>query len=137
MPEAQKFSFVESRDRYGVTDYVPYLPLLLISGEQVLETSGLLDTGSSVNVLPYHIGVQLGAVWEHQTTELILGGNLASMQARGLVVSAKIGDFSSIRLAFAWTQSNQVPLILGRSNFFLEFNVCFYTAQKIFEVRQR
>jgi hypothetical protein len=27
----------------------------------------LLDTGASVNVLPYEVGLQLGAVWENQT----------------------------------------------------------------------
>jgi len=38
---------------------------------------GLLDTGASVNVLPYNVGVQLGASWEEQRFSVTLAGNLA------------------------------------------------------------
>lgn len=86
----------------------------------------LLDTGASVNVLPYEIGLQLGAVWEEQTVPIALSGNLANNQARGVVLSGKVANFTPILLAFAWTQSNDAPLILGHMNFFAEFNVCFY-----------
>ena len=86
----------------------------------------MLDTGASVNVLPYSVGVQLGAVWEEQTTSVILAGNLASVEARGLLVSARIGGFNEVRLVFAWSRSQDAPLLLGRMNFFLEFDVCFY-----------
>lgn len=94
---------------------------------------GLLDTGAMVNVLPYQIGIELGAIWEEQTTMLQLTGNLAQIEARVLILSAVIG-ISSVRLVFAWTQATQVPLILGQANFFMEFDVCFYRFQKIFEV---
>lgn len=102
-----------------------------------VEVSALLDTGASVNVLPYSIGVQLGAIWEEQTTSVILAGNLASVEARGLVVSAQIADFEPVRLVFAWSLSDDAPLLLGRMNFFLEFDVCFYRSQLIFEVCHR
>jgi hypothetical protein len=65
-----------------------------------------------------------------------LGGNLALLEARGLVISAKVSDFETVRLAFAWSRSNDVPLILGRSNFFSEFDVCFYTSQAFFDIHQ-
>jgi hypothetical protein len=97
----------------------------------------LLDTGASVNVLPYDVGVRLGAVWEEQTTTVLLAGNLAPVEARGLVVSAEIRPFVPRRLVFAWSQTNNVPLLLGRMNFFLEFDVCFYRSQLAFEVRPR
>ncbi|WP_442932746.1 aspartyl protease family protein [Microcoleus sp. herbarium13] len=112
----------------------PYLPIALSYQNRSLQVSGLLDTGASVNVLPYEIGLQLGAVWEEQTISVVLTGNLAQFLARGLVVSAKVGQFSPVRLAFAWTQANNVPLILGRQNFFSEFDVCFYGSQLAFEV---
>ena len=35
----------------------------------MLAVVGLLDTGSTVNILPYPLGLQLGLVWEQQTTE--------------------------------------------------------------------
>lgn len=66
---------------------------------------------------------------------MILAGNLASVKARGLLVSAQIGDFDPVRLVFAWSLSDDVPLLLGRMNFFLEFDVCFYRSQLVFEVR--
>lgn len=97
----------------------------------------LLDTGASVNVLPYEIGLELGAVWEEQTMSIQLSGNLASMEARGLVLSATVAEFSPVLLAFAWTQSREVPLILGHMNFFTEFDVCFYRADLSFELRPR
>ena len=63
-----------------------------------------------------------------------LAGNLASIEARGLLVSAQIGDLDPVRLVFAWSRSDNVPLLLGRMNFFLEFDVCFYRSRLIFEV---
>ena len=97
----------------------------------------MLDTGASVNVLPYDIGVQLGVVWEEQTVPIQLSGNLAQTEARGLVLSATVAEFPSVLLAFAWTQSREAPLILGHMNFFAEFDVCFYRADLAFELRPR
>jgi len=37
---------------------------------------GLQDRGASVNVLPYNVGVQLGASWEKQRFSVTLAGNL-------------------------------------------------------------
>jgi len=96
--------------------------------------SGLLDTGASVNVLPYLIGVELGYEWERQTTTLTLTGNLAQYEARVVLVQAIVGQFEPVQLVFAWTQATTVPLILGQVNFFMEFNVCFYRSQLQFEV---
>ena len=87
--------------------------------------NALLDTGSTVNLLPYEIGLQLGAIWDNQTVRLPLAGNLAKVEARGLFVQVQIGNLESVRLAFAWVQSSHVPLILGQTNFFREFDVCF------------
>jgi hypothetical protein len=101
MRKAQRFSFTEGFDTFGVSDALPQLPLSLTYRDSSVEVSGLLDTGASVNVLPYSVGVQLGAIWEEQTTCVILAGNLASVEARGLLVSAQISDFDPVRLVFA------------------------------------
>lgn len=97
----------------------------------------LLDTGASVNVLPYEVGIQLGAIWENQTVTIPLSGNLARSEARGLVLYGAVAQFSPVLLAFAWTQSKDAPLILGHMNFFAEFNVCFYRHELAFEVCPR
>jgi hypothetical protein len=135
MLNAQRFNFTEGFDSFGVPDALPQLPLSLTYRGLSIEISALLDTGASVNVLPYSVGVQLGAIWEEQTTSVILAGNLASVEARGLLVSARIGDFDPVRLVFAWSLSDDAPLLLGRMNFFLEFDVCFYRSQLAFEIR--
>jgi hypothetical protein len=100
------------------------IPVTLSYANFSVSANALLDTGSTVNLLPYDIGLQLGAVWERQTVRLPLAGNLAKVEARGLFLDIQIGDLEPVRLAFAWVQASQVPLILGQTNFFREFDVC-------------
>lgn len=137
MVDVERFSFTEMDRSLGRVSSLPQLPLTLTYQGRALAVSGLLDTGATVNVLPYSAGIQLGAVWERQTIPVRLTGNLARMDARALIVSATVGRFAPVRLAFAWTQANDVPLILGHVNFFLEFDVCFYRTQLAFEVRPK
>ena len=137
MAKIQRFSFTEGYDTFGVPDALPKLPLTLTYHNSSVDVFGLLDTGASVNVLPYSVGIQLGAIWEEQTTSVILAGNLAPVEAKGLLVSAQIRSFEPVRLVFAWCLSDDVPLLLGRMNFFLEFDVCFYRADLAFELHSR
>ncbi|MBM4049519.1 MAG: retroviral-like aspartic protease [Planctomycetes bacterium] len=137
MPEAERFSFVEMRPYLGEASRLPFLPITLSLRGRSISVSGLLDTGSAVNVLPYDVGLQLGAVWEQQEIPVRLSGSLAGEEARALVLSAVVKGFPSVRLAFAWTRSNVVPVVLGQINFFLEFDVCFFRARSMFEVRPR
>jgi hypothetical protein len=134
MLNSQRFPFVESRDVFGDIDAVPLLPLTLSYNNSAVNVSGLLDTGASINVLPYSVGIQLGAAWEELTTSVQLAGNLAPVEAKGLVVSSQIASFAPVRLVFAWSLTDNVPLLLGRMNFFLEFDVCFYRSQMAFEL---
>jgi hypothetical protein len=137
MLDGKRFPFIERSNALGVSSTMPYLPLTLIYKNQSIEVMGLLDTGASVNVLPYEIGLQLGAVWEEQTVPIQLSGNLARLEARGLVISAKVAEFAPVLLVFAWTKSTESPLILGHMNFFTEFDLCFYRADLAFEVSLR
>jgi hypothetical protein len=137
MLNGQRFSFTEQTNRAGESLVLPYLPIVLSYGDRAVEVMALLDTGASVSVLPYEVGLQLGAVWEEQTVTISLSGNLASNEARGLVVSGSVSSFSPVLLAFAWTQFNDVPIILGHMNFFAEFNVCFYRHDLAFEICSR
>jgi hypothetical protein len=134
MPNPQRYPFVAAESALGEASLRPYLPLTLTYQGQTITTSGLLDTGASVNVLPYRSGIELGAVWKQQTTTLQLTGNLAQYEARLLLVFALVGSFQPARLAFAWTEAEHVPLLLGQVNFFMEFNVCFYRSELTFEV---
>lgn len=98
---------------------------------------GLVDTGATVNVLPYSLGLEIGAVWDELGTSFHLSGNLAQFPARPLIVSAVVGPFAQVRLAFAWTRAESVPLLLGQVNFLMEFDACFFRAQRVFEIQPR
>lgn len=134
MPKAERYPFVSGDAALGEASFRPYLPLTLIYQQRSVKASSLLDTGASVNVLPYLLGIELGYEWERQTTTLSLTGNLAQYEARVVLVQAVVGDFEPIQLVFAWTQATNLPLILGQVNFFMEFNVCFYRSQLQFEI---
>lgn len=134
MPKAERYPFVSGDAALGEASFRPYLPLTLIYQQRSVTASSLLDTGASVNVLPYLLGIELGYEWERQTTTLSLTGNLAQYEARVVLVQAVVGDFEPIQLVFAWTQATNLPLILGQVNFFMEFNVCFYRSQLQFEI---
>jgi len=137
MLNSQRFSFIERTNGDGLSSSMPYLPIKLTYRKHSIESMALLDTGSSVNVLPYEIGLELGVIWEEQTVPIQLSGNLARMEARGLVLSANIAELPPVLLAFAWTKLREVPLILGHMNFFAEFDVCFYRADLAFELRPK
>lgn len=119
------------------TSLMPRLPMLLSRGDHSVEVTGLLDTGAAVSVLPYRVGLALGAVWEDQTIPVSLVGSLGQFEARALMVMAshpQITGDADVPLVFAWTQAENVPVIFGQMNFFLEFDVCFYRSQSMFEV---
>ncbi len=113
MAEPQRFPYVELNPSLGAASALPDAPITLEREENVANVSALVDSGAALGVLPYDIGVQLGAVWEQQTIPVKLAGNLADSDARAIIVTATIGRFTPVRLAFAWTRNNQVPVILG------------------------
>jgi predicted component of type VI protein secretion system len=121
----------------GEAGFRPYLPFTLWNQQVSVRASALLDTGASVNVLPYLVGVELGYDWERQTAALSLTGNLAQYEARVVLVQAVVGQCEPVQLVFAWTQATNVPLILGQVNFFMEFDVCFYRSQLEFAVSSK
>lgn len=134
MASGARFPFTQMDALLGEASLLPLLPLHLTHKNRTLQVSGLLDTGSVVNVMPHSVGLALGADWEAQRIHVRLTGNLAKAEARALVVSAAVADFAPVRLAFAWTQAEDVPLILGQVNFFSEFDVSFSRSARIFEV---
>ncbi len=134
MTVSQQFPFVARAAELGAASLAPMLPLTLVAARSVA-VSALLDTGAAVNVLPYASGVELGFDWAQQTTSVKLSGNLSIVEARAIVVSAVLGSFAPVRLAFAWASVDTVPVILGQVNFFLEFDVCFFRSRGAFEIR--
>lgn len=132
-----RFPYVERDPSEGPASRQPYFPITFAIGDCSVTSLALLDSGAAVNVLPYAIGIRLGAEWDRQTTVVELTGNLAANEARVLIVSATVANFLPVKLAFAWTRSDSVPIILGQVNFFREFDVCFFGSQGVFELSPR
>ena len=137
MSEPIRFAYSLSKKSSDGTALLPFMPLTLSAGSRKLEVVSLLDSGSTINVLPFLVGLELGLDWTKMDVPVPLAGNLASLDAFGVVLSGQIGAFKPIDLVFAWAKSDQIPLILGQNNFFHEFNVCFFRAAKTFEIRQK
>jgi hypothetical protein len=93
-----------------------------------------VDSGADVSILPFNLGNQLGLVWNAQPLLPDLGGILTGVPARGAVLDATVNPFPAVQLAFAWVQKDDIPLILGQANCFMEFDVGFYRDHGVFRV---
>jgi hypothetical protein len=137
MVEVEQFPYIEGDPVLGAVSNLPCLPVALKFREMEETFLGLVDSGATINVLPYADGLRLGATWEQQTTSVRLTGIFASLEARGILLTATVGRFTPVSLAFAWVRSNDVRLILGQINFFMEFDVCLFRSRSVFEVRPK
>lgn len=131
-----RFRYSLSDPSQNQFDSLPRLTFLLIKGDREVEVTGLLDSGATVNVLPFEIGIGLGETWDRSKPNIRLSGNLGNFPAIPLVATANVGKFRPVRLAFAWVKT-EAPVILGQTNFFMEFDVCFYRSILEFEIMQR
>jgi hypothetical protein len=112
MTTPARFAYADTAASRAEGSLLAYLPITLRHGIHVVTVPRLLDTGSTVNVLPYPVGLQLGLLWEQQPTQVHLTGSLARLPARGVIVS-------------------------GQVNVFMEFDVCFFRSQAAFEVNPK
>ena len=132
-----RFQYSTTSPTQNEFDSLPRLPLLLRREDQRVEAVGLVDSGATVNVLPYELGLQLGGIWDDRRAIIQLAGNLSNQLAMPFAAIAQIGDLPPAELLFAWVKRPNTPLILGQTNFFLEFDVCFYRSKVEFEVKPK
>jgi len=119
---------------------MPRLSIHVFSEGHVVQLSGIVDSGSATNLLPYAVGRSLGFEWNRQKRLGRLTGGLSNVESRAISVVGSFPEIvgaNEILLIFAWANSNDVPVLLGQTNFFMEFNVCFYQSQNYFEVWRR
>ena len=79
MFNAETFPYISADFTLGEAGFRPYLPVTLEYQQNTKNVSALLDTGATVNVMPYSLGLELGYIWERQTASLSLTGNLANL----------------------------------------------------------
>lgn len=120
----------------GLEPGLPKIPILLTHQGRSCSVQAIVDSGASINVLPYDIGVQIGFIWEIQTFTLPVAQWLSGSEAFGVLLTGRIDPFPPVELAFAWAQksSNDIPIILGQTNFFQQFDVVFSGCQQLFEI---
>lgn len=116
---------------------MPYARARLFSKTALVETIGLLDSGASVNVLPYRLGCELGLDWSSQKTDVRLGGNLSGWEAKAVLLNVEIEQLKVVPLVFAWSKNEIVPLLFGQVNFFQAFDICFFRSQGFFTITSR
>jgi hypothetical protein len=119
----------------GSLDHMPFLPIRLDHRQRSVDVVGLVDSGATINVLPYDIGVHLGFDWNAPGPQIQLTGNLGRLPAKAIIVRGIVGTYPPVSLTFAWSQSPDARLLLGQFNFFFEFEVCFFRSRAEFEVR--
>lgn len=102
-----------------------------------MAAAGLLDTGAAINVLPFSVGLRLGLDWGRTPGQFPLAGNLGGVTAKPVKLDVTVGSFQPVVLIFGWAQVDSVPLLLGQTNFFDEFDVCFFRSRAEFEVRPK
>jgi hypothetical protein len=115
---AQHFPYTILKGFSGVKSGLPIIPITLTHEDHNCKVPGLVDSGSTVSVLPYDIGLQLGLDWKSQKLPAPLKGMLQDIPSYGVLVTGTLDPFPAVPLVFAWTQSNETPVILGQQNFF-------------------
>jgi hypothetical protein len=132
-----RFKYSTTGPNQNEFDSLPRIPLILRQDQYTVDAFGLVDSGATINVLPYELGIQLGAVWDESKAIIQLSGNLSRQNAIPFFANAEVGEFSPVKLVFAWVNQPNTPLILGQTNFFLEFDVAFFRSKLEFEVNPK
>ncbi len=137
IPAGEQFPFRERLTEHGSAGLMAIVSASLMFRGRSVSVDAILDTGATVNVLPYQFGLDLGLHWEIQQVEMVLGGGLSPTRAKVIEIPVKIGTLPVRRLQFAWAKSNRLPCLLGQDNFFLQFDVCFHRSEAMFEIRPK
>jgi hypothetical protein len=71
-----RFTYSTTDPSQDAFDSLPHLPLRLRADSRALDVVGLVDSGATVHVLPYEVGLQLGMVWDDRRANIRLAGTL-------------------------------------------------------------
>ncbi|MBC1238537.1 hypothetical protein [Nostoc sp. 2RC] len=130
-----RFKYSTTSSTQNEFDSLPRIPLVLTRENYRIQANGLVDSGATVNVMPYELGLQLGGIWDERKAIIQLAGNLSNQPAMPFFATSEISNFPPVQLVFAWVSSLNAPLILGQTNFFLQFDICFYRSKFEFEIK--
>ena len=78
MPTSLRLPYTSAGNTPGIS--MPRLPVTLSYENRSINVVGLLDTGSTVNILPYGIGVALGALGSPNNIGSVSGSALDALR---------------------------------------------------------
>jgi hypothetical protein len=130
-----RFPFVPFGSGGPVSDLTPLLPIRLERDQTSLDVVAIVDSGASVSVLPWSVGLRFGVDWDSLNVPCSVGGSAGGVPGKILAVYETVAPFPTVPLAFSWVKSDTIPIILGQTNFFLNFDMFFYRAQRYFEIQ--
>lgn len=119
----------------GPQDLVPLLTARLTANGVTTDVTGRVASGASSSVLPLAVGATFGGAWNRLTYPLLLGGAYGRVPAELLPVDAVIGSLAPVKLLSAWASTNASPVLFGQTNFFEEFDVCFFRRRGEFHIQ--
>jgi hypothetical protein len=79
------------------SDSLPRLEMTLSSQGKAIGILGLVDSGSTINVLPFQAGLELGFRWDANKAGVRLSGNLALHKAMPVMAMGQVGNFDPIQ----------------------------------------
>lgn len=137
-----RFPYSKPHGMIGRAGVLPFIPLTLyythngIHITKQVTVPALVDSGSTVNVLPRDIGERLGLDWYEQCSVLASAGIVMGRPSLALPVFAKIQGLMPQQLLFAWSEipSGEMRILLGQTDFFDEFYVDFRKPLGYFEI---
>jgi hypothetical protein len=106
-----------------------------ISAVQKISVIALVDSGASINLLPYSVGQALGFDWDSTEKGPPISGTIHS-ESRIVKARVTIGSLDEVELSFCWIKRDDVRLLLGHYDFFAHFTVCFLTRENKFSLFQ-
>jgi hypothetical protein len=137
MTGATVFPYLQKSPGGGAVTLAPLLPARLAAGPVTIDVTALVDSGADLSVLPFDVGSRFGFDWNALPNQVMLGGVAAGIPGKLVPLVTTIGSFRPVVLVFAWARSNSVRLVFGQTNFFQEFDVCFYRSKLEFYVRPK
>lgn len=115
MTTVARFSYEPDNGSRSQGSLLARLPITLDYKDRSITIAGLLDSGSTVNVLPYGVGLELGLDWEEQTVPVVLTGSLGNLPARGVVLQAQVSLFPRLNLLLPGRKRPKFPYSWDRS----------------------
>jgi hypothetical protein len=114
---------------------MPLVPIRLERNRAALDVVALVDSGASISVLPWSVGLRFGEDWDTLGIACPVGGSAGGAAGKILVVTGTVAPFAPVPLVFSWVKTDAIPIIVGQTNFFLYFDVFFARNRSFFEVQ--